>query len=607
MSRLGTTAFRAVVLVGAALIVISADRALAQSSEGGTTSAPFLWPQEVMPVDPSSGRPFMSLFEIAARTPPMRMMSVAEKRKYEKLQNDYSRLLIEIRKNYASFFPGSEYQILTLDDLSFAISPNLAKDIVKILQQTLAIEESSFGVDHPRTLMTVKAIEISLRADVHYGKARSFAVRALNLSRDLLGPNHPDTLQGLHNYANVLAGLGEFLEADQVYQEALERRRYLLGISHQDTLESVHDYTRMLDKLGHLAENEKGPADAEPFFAKSLTIRREGLGERNPDTLSSLIDFTYMLYLQGRHIEAEPLAYRAMSLSRDVVGDKSKRTIDTLSLYGFIVNKIKGPAEAEPILAEALRLGGGADGTQGEYILQLEVNYAEVLRDLGRLDEAERILARAYYWRSKSPHFGRERNHIDVMVSYANLLRLVGKTNEAEPLYEKALEFRIEIMGRLHPETLANLYYLAVNRLVPAKTAPKAINIARQARDGLRLRYTEARDSGVRGEAQQGRGQAGLQATERVFADAAWSRGAAFPAEALGLRVESFGALQSAGSGPAARAIAETAARRYAVEAGAGELVSERARQVELWAAAERRNIAAQAQSGGQDRAAREA
>ena len=62
----------------------------------------------------------------------------------------------------------------------------------------------------------------------------------------MLGPDHPDTLTSLTNYAVVLAALGRFDEAEVMHKEAVERARHVLGDDHPQTLSSLNNYATML-------------------------------------------------------------------------------------------------------------------------------------------------------------------------------------------------------------------------------------------------------------------------------------------------------------------------------------------------------------------------
>lgn len=54
--------------------------------------------------------------------------------------------------------------------------------------------------------------------------------------REVLGPDHPDTLMTRHNMAGVFFEQGKYSEALRIYQAVFEKRREVLGPNHPDTL-----------------------------------------------------------------------------------------------------------------------------------------------------------------------------------------------------------------------------------------------------------------------------------------------------------------------------------------------------------------------------------
>src|SRR6185503_17575488 len=94
------------------------------------------------------------------------------------------------------------------------------------------------------------AIQTVLRDIGHSDLALPHAKAALSIRRRVLGDDHPDTMQSLHNYGRVLRAAGRFAEAEPVYYEAWTRRRKLLGEDHADSLSSLNNYALVIESLG---------------------------------------------------------------------------------------------------------------------------------------------------------------------------------------------------------------------------------------------------------------------------------------------------------------------------------------------------------------------
>jgi tetratricopeptide (TPR) repeat protein len=79
-----------------------------------------------------------------------------------------------------------------------------------------------------------------------YGQAIKLYEETLPLMKDKLGPNHPVTLETMHDLARTYSALGRHAEELKLREETLELRKTKLGVDHPDTLESMHMLARLL-------------------------------------------------------------------------------------------------------------------------------------------------------------------------------------------------------------------------------------------------------------------------------------------------------------------------------------------------------------------------
>ena len=63
----------------------------------------------------------------------------------------------------------------------------------------------------------------------------------LDVRRQQLGPEHPDTLTTMSHLAFSLSGQGKRVEAEQMFRELLDLRRRVLGPQHRDTLATLSE------------------------------------------------------------------------------------------------------------------------------------------------------------------------------------------------------------------------------------------------------------------------------------------------------------------------------------------------------------------------------
>jgi tetratricopeptide (TPR) repeat protein len=118
----------------------------------------------------------------------------------------------------------------------------------------------------------------------------------------------------------------------------------VLGPEHPETLYILSEFAAMYQRLGeyHLAET---------YAAQALAGRRHALGPEHPDTMGSAADLALAYQSQGKFAESEPLAREAMEVSRknrpaDWQGFRAE------SLLGASLAGQKKYAGAEPLLLE---------------------------------------------------------------------------------------------------------------------------------------------------------------------------------------------------------------------------------------------------------------
>jgi tetratricopeptide (TPR) repeat protein len=65
-----------------------------------------------------------------------------------------------------------------------------------------------------------------------YEQAEPLYIQALELRKQLLGENHPDTATSLNNLANLYYSQGKYEQAEPLYIQALEIAEQTLGENH---------------------------------------------------------------------------------------------------------------------------------------------------------------------------------------------------------------------------------------------------------------------------------------------------------------------------------------------------------------------------------------
>jgi CHAT domain-containing protein len=400
----------------------------------------------------------------------------------------------------------------------------------------------------------------------------------------MLVPADARTLAGLEGEFEAYYEHGFYEWALQASTRRLELVSRVYGERSPKYIDALLVHADSLDSLGRAWQ-------AEPFLRHALVISLKLGGEKDYYAVKSLRAVAENLETLGRAAEAEPLLRRALALSVDsAVGEISIDAIESLLLLAENVQTLGRAAEAEPLFQRALALSTEFLGENHPFNVGIFVHVARNLEALGRAAEAEPLLRRALAL--ATAEFGEDHGHtILILASVAQNLEALGRTAEAEPLLRRALALATANSGRAYaasavvgekdPSTLAVAAALALNLLRQPSRASVALDFARTAADGRRLRR-RGLGASPRDEAELSRDVREEQGYFRLLANADWSAAQARPADLPLLRSEAFAALQDAMAGSANQAIAQMAARQAAERAGEGLGALARERQL-LW------------------------
>ncbi|KAH7010788.1 uncharacterized protein B0I36DRAFT_210186, partial [Microdochium trichocladiopsis] len=113
-----------------------------------------------------------------------------------------------------------------------------------------------------------------------YSRAEVLGEEAAQTRKNILGPDHPDTLTSMANLASTYCNQDRWDEAEKLEVEVMETRKAKLGADHPDTLNS----------MGNLAftwHSQGRQKDALALMQDCVHLRQKKLGHTHPDTQSS--------------------------------------------------------------------------------------------------------------------------------------------------------------------------------------------------------------------------------------------------------------------------------------------------------------------------------
>ncbi len=255
--------------------------------------------------------------------------------------------------------------------------------------------------------------------------------RALTLRREVLGPNHTNTLVAQEKLAWLLVGgVRKFDEGESLSRETWLARKNVLGPDHPDTLDSMDTY-------GTALTNQRKLDEAEKIYRQCLKDRERILGSDHFDTLTTKGNLAGAIAEAGRWLEAEPMI-REVNQKRKEKGlednSESFAGVCNLAMNLFLQGRLK---EADEMLAEGRLRARRVLLPEHPWTLHLQHVSARVLAEMGRLDEAEDLARQTLEVRQrKMPrHEGTGRT----MLILGRVLVEKNKLDEAEPLLRAAL------------------------------------------------------------------------------------------------------------------------------------------------------------------------
>ncbi|MEG4625212.1 tetratricopeptide repeat protein [Microcoleus sp. w1-18aA5] len=212
-----------------------------------------------------------------------------------------------------------------------------------------AIEESKdcSDVNHlPNLLNYLARIYKHQQRDA---EAEKFYKLALEITKQLVGENHPDIAKHLNNLALFYLDRSRHSEAESLFIQALELTKSFCGEEHLDVATVQHHLADLYDIQGRYGE-------AEPLHLKALEIRIRSLGEEHPDVATSLNDLAYLYDCQGHYSQAEPLFIKAFKIRESCLGKDHIQVKNSLNNLVVFYLKQERYSEAEPLMLRLFKI-----------------------------------------------------------------------------------------------------------------------------------------------------------------------------------------------------------------------------------------------------------
>jgi serine/threonine protein kinase len=290
---------------------------------------------------------------------------------------------------------------------------------------------------------------------------------ARELYTEQVGPDHPATLESMHNLANCYDDAGRTQEAIKLHEETLQLRKAKLGPDHPDTLQNMMSLGNSYAEAGRTQEALK-------LREQTLDLMKAKLGPDHPNTLGSKVNLANSYAHLGRITDAIELCEEALPVMKAQIPDHHF-TYDCMTCLGNCYAESGRTEEALRLREETVQLQKAKLGPDHPSTLKSMINLANSYADAGHTREALKLNEETLQlWKAK---FGPD--HPGTLTSMSNLASSyfdAGRTQEALKLFEERLPLAKAKHGPDHPDTLVNMNNLASSYILVGE-AGKAMAI----------------------------------------------------------------------------------------------------------------------------------
>lgn len=384
-------------------------------------------------------------------------------------------ILLRAKARYAEAEPICR-RALAIDEASYGPDhPNVAGDINNLaellketnrlgdaepfLRRAIAIFEASYGPDHPAVATVVGNLAELLRATNRYSEAERLYWRALAIDEASYGPKHPDVAISLNNLAALLRATNRLGQAEPLCRRALAIDEASYGPDHPNVARDLNNLAELLAATNRVDE-------AELHYRRALAIFEESYGPGHPDVAVDLNNLAGLLYVTNQFGEAEPLFRRALAIDEASYGPDHPAVATVLNNLAELLRAMNRAGEAEQLHCRALAMDEASYGPDHPNVARDLNNLASLLQHTNRPGEAELLYRRALAIDEAS--FGLDHSKVAIRLNnLALLLQATNRPDEAEPLMRRALAIFKASYGPDHPNTTTvrqNLAALEVSR-----------------------------------------------------------------------------------------------------------------------------------------------
>ena len=372
-----------------------------------------------------------------------------------------------------------------LENMLSGVGPSVALgEKTQILKEML--DRTAKGVDDEIT--NQPAVEAELRNRIgnvyreigNHKEAEQMHRSALDIRRQLFGPEDPMVAESLNDLALDLQAENKPVEAAKTFTDALAIRQQLFGMTNADTATSLND-------LGAVYRDEKRLNEAEALTRQVLQIRIDLFGETNLVVADSLRNLSIIQGDQGKWVEAEATAQEVLAIRRRLLDKYHPWIAASLTDVAWAA----GAQKTKPKLDEADAMEREALAIRQKVLGEDHPDTAKSLYSVGNReeqlgnDEQARVFLTAALSIQRKLLDEDDPDLLYTLKSLGVALEDENKWSEAEPIFREVLAGWRKRGGDEHAETLYAMERLGLSLEAENKWS-EAESIYHEALTGLR-------------------------------------------------------------------------------------------------------------------------
>ena len=247
-------------------------------------------------------------------------------------------------------------------DLIDQADPRKAKGqeitVRQVLDQRAGTLSDETSLDPATRADLLDALGVAYRSLGQFEKAGPLLREALSLRRRVLGDEHVQVAESLHNLASLERELEHPAEAERLMRQAFAIQRRAFPQGHRDLARGLNNFASLLGEKADAAGKAGGPllVEAEAFAREGLAMKLRLFGEKNAEVAFSLNTLAVILVREGKLAEAEPLLQRSIALRRTLDGPLSPGLAKATLNLAVLLDKEGRLVEAEALHRESLAM-----------------------------------------------------------------------------------------------------------------------------------------------------------------------------------------------------------------------------------------------------------